>query len=67
MNPDHAEALHQRGLCRVYLQDSTGVQDFNRALQIDPNLYQVHLDSSSMPGLSELILFGASSYSNVQI
>ncbi len=59
MNPDHAEAHHQRGLCRVHLQDSTGVQDFNKALQINPNLYQVHIDSSSMHGLSELTMFCA--------
>lgn len=56
MNPDHAEARHQRGLCHVHLRDFTGVQDFNRALQINPNLYQVHLDSSLMLCLSELIM-----------
>ncbi|KAL1257548.1 hypothetical protein QQF64_010792, partial [Cirrhinus molitorella] len=50
MNPDHAEALHQRGLCRVHLQDSTGVQDFNRALQINPGLYQVHLSRAALYG-----------------
>ncbi|XP_067312035.1 uncharacterized protein ttc6 [Pseudorasbora parva] len=50
MNPDHAEALHQRGLCRVNLGDSTGVQDFNRALQINPNLYQVHLSRAALYG-----------------
>ncbi|XP_059375921.1 uncharacterized protein ttc6 isoform X2 [Carassius carassius] len=50
MNPDHAEAHHQRGLCRVHLQDSTGVQDFNKALQINPNLYQVHLSRAALYG-----------------
>ncbi|XP_048046910.1 uncharacterized protein ttc6 isoform X2 [Megalobrama amblycephala] len=50
MNPDHAEALHQRGLCRVHLRDFTGVQDFNRALQINPNLYQVHLSRAALYG-----------------
>ncbi|XP_016129583.1 uncharacterized protein ttc6, partial [Sinocyclocheilus grahami] len=50
MNPDHAEAHHQRGLCRVHLQDSTGVQDFNKALQIDPSLYQVHLSRAALYG-----------------
>ncbi|KAK7142700.1 hypothetical protein R3I94_012150 [Phoxinus phoxinus] len=50
MNPDHAEARHQRGLCRVHLRDSTGVQDFNRALQINPNLYQVHLSRAALYG-----------------
>ncbi|TRY89680.1 hypothetical protein DNTS_010125, partial [Danionella cerebrum] len=39
LNPDHAHALHQRGLCRIHLHDSTGVQDFNRALRINSNLY----------------------------
>ncbi|KAK9959642.1 hypothetical protein ABG768_009752 [Culter alburnus] len=50
MNPDHAEARHQRGLCRVHLRDFTGVQDFNRALQINPNLYQVHLSRAALYG-----------------
>ncbi|XP_043118241.1 uncharacterized protein ttc6 isoform X2 [Puntigrus tetrazona] len=50
MNPDHAEAHHQRGLCRIHLQDSTGVQDFNKALQINPNLYQVHLSRAALYG-----------------
>ncbi|XP_026142291.1 uncharacterized protein ttc6 isoform X3 [Carassius auratus] len=50
MNPDHAEAHHQRGLCRVHLQDSTGVQDFNKALQINPHLYQVHLSRAALYG-----------------
>ncbi|XP_051724987.1 uncharacterized protein ttc6 isoform X2 [Ctenopharyngodon idella] len=50
MNPDHAEARHQRGLCRVHLRDFTGVQDFNRALQINPNLFQVHLSRAALYG-----------------
>ncbi|TRY92192.1 hypothetical protein DNTS_008470 [Danionella cerebrum] len=51
LNPDHAHALHQRGLCRIHLHDSTGVQDFNRALRINSNLYQVYL--------SRAVLYGA--------
>ncbi|XP_073784282.1 tetratricopeptide repeat protein 6 isoform X4 [Danio rerio] len=50
LNPDHAEAHHQRGLCRIHLQDSTGVQDFNRALKINPKFYQVHLSRAALYG-----------------
>nr|XP_055028766.1 uncharacterized protein ttc6 isoform X2 [Misgurnus anguillicaudatus] len=50
IKPDYAEAYHHRGLCRMHLQDSTSVQDFNTALRINPNLYQVHLSRAALYG-----------------
>ncbi|XP_064783069.1 uncharacterized protein ttc6 [Oncorhynchus masou masou] len=50
MNPDYADAYHQRGLCRMRLQQSKSVQDFNRALFINPNLFQVYLSRAAFYG-----------------
>ncbi|XP_073668573.1 uncharacterized protein ttc6 [Paramisgurnus dabryanus] len=50
IKPDYAEAYHHRGLCRMRLQDSMSVQDFNTALRINPNLYQVHLSRAALYG-----------------
>ena len=35
------QAYYQRGLARMKLKQSKGVQDFNRALAINPNIFQV--------------------------
>ncbi|XP_067099361.1 uncharacterized protein ttc6 [Osmerus mordax] len=50
INQDYAEAYHQRGLCRMRLQQSKSVQDFNRALSINPNLFQVYLSRAAFYG-----------------
>eukprot|EP00063_Salmo_salar_P075225 XP_014050060.1 PREDICTED: tetratricopeptide repeat protein 6 isoform X1 [Salmo salar] len=50
INPDYADAYHQRGLCRMRLQQSESVQDFNRALFINPNLFQVYLSRAAFYG-----------------
>uniref|UniRef100_A0A3P8XAW7 Tetratricopeptide repeat domain 6 n=1 Tax=Esox lucius TaxID=8010 RepID=A0A3P8XAW7_ESOLU len=50
INPDYADAYHQRGLCHMHLQQSTSVQDFNRALSINPNLFQVYLSRAAFYG-----------------
>uniref|UniRef100_A0A4W5M2Y3 Tetratricopeptide repeat domain 6 n=1 Tax=Hucho hucho TaxID=62062 RepID=A0A4W5M2Y3_9TELE len=50
INPDYADAYHQRGLCRMRLQQSKSVQDFNRALFINPNLFQVYLSRAAFYG-----------------
>ncbi|XP_072545496.1 uncharacterized protein ttc6 isoform X2 [Salminus brasiliensis] len=50
INPDYAEAYHQRGLCRIRLQHSKSVQDFNRALYINPNFYQAYLSRAVFYG-----------------
>lgn len=41
INPEHADAFYQRGLCKMRLQQATSVHDFNRALAANPNLFQV--------------------------
>uniref|UniRef100_A0A4W4E8J3 Tetratricopeptide repeat domain 6 n=1 Tax=Electrophorus electricus TaxID=8005 RepID=A0A4W4E8J3_ELEEL len=50
INPDHADAFHQRGLCRLRLQQPKNMQDFNRALQINPDAYQVYLSRAALYG-----------------
>ncbi|CAB1331169.1 unnamed protein product, partial [Coregonus sp. 'balchen'] len=50
INPDFADAYHQRGLCRMRLQQSKSVQDFNRALFINPDLFQVYLSRAAFYG-----------------
>ncbi|XP_066550487.1 uncharacterized protein ttc6 [Amia ocellicauda] len=50
ISPDSADALYQRGLCRMHLQQSKCVQDFNRALSINPNLFQVYLSRAAFYG-----------------
>ncbi|KAL0968964.1 hypothetical protein UPYG_G00220560 [Umbra pygmaea] len=50
INPEFADAYHQRGLCRMRLQQSKSVQDFNRALSINPNLFQVYLSRAAFYG-----------------
>ncbi|KAI4882939.1 hypothetical protein NFI96_015609 [Prochilodus magdalenae] len=50
INPDYADAYHQRGLCRIRLQQSKGVQDLNRALYINPASFQVFLSRAAFYG-----------------
>ncbi|XP_077983613.1 uncharacterized protein LOC144438458 [Glandiceps talaboti] len=49
--PDYAEAYYQRGLVRMRLKQSKGVQDFNRALAINPKLFQVYLSRAAFYGM----------------
>ncbi|XP_076834866.1 uncharacterized protein ttc6 isoform X2 [Brachyhypopomus gauderio] len=53
INPDHADAFHQRGLCHVRLQQAKSMQDFNRALHINPDSYQVYLSRAALYGAKE--------------
>jgi len=41
VNPDYAEAFYQRGLTKMKLNQAKGIHDFNRALAINPSLFQV--------------------------
>ncbi|XP_041927161.1 uncharacterized protein ttc6 isoform X2 [Alosa sapidissima] len=50
INPDYAEAYHQRGLCRMRLNQSKSVQDLNRALSLNPNFFQVYLSRATFYG-----------------
>ncbi|KAL7862113.1 hypothetical protein SRHO_G00135540 [Serrasalmus rhombeus] len=51
INPENAAAYHQRGLCRIRLQQSKSVQDFNSALYINPNFFQVYLSRAAFYGV----------------
>ncbi|XP_070553805.1 uncharacterized protein [Ptychodera flava] len=48
---DYAEAYYQRGLVRMRLRQSKGVQDFNRALAINPKLFQAYLSRAAFYGM----------------
>ncbi|KAL2099075.1 hypothetical protein ACEWY4_005555 [Coilia grayii] len=50
INPDYAEAYHQRGLCRMRLHQVKSVQDLNRALSINPYFFQVYLSRATYYG-----------------
>ncbi|XP_062863091.1 uncharacterized protein ttc6 isoform X2 [Trichomycterus rosablanca] len=50
MNPENADAYYQRGLCRMRLQYSKSVEDFDRALFINPDFFQVYLSLASFYG-----------------
>nr|XP_023696055.1 tetratricopeptide repeat protein 6 isoform X1 [Paramormyrops kingsleyae] len=47
INPNLADAYHQRGLCRMRLGQPESVQDFNRALAVDPSCFQVYLSRAA--------------------
>ncbi|XP_048830069.1 uncharacterized protein LOC125707163 [Brienomyrus brachyistius] len=47
IDPNLADAYHQRGLCRMRLRQPKSVQDFNRALAIDPSHFQVYLSRAA--------------------
>jgi len=43
MNPDNAEAVAYRGLCKYHLKDFEGaIRDYNRALEIQPGYAEVY-------------------------
>ncbi|KAK7097844.1 uncharacterized protein [Littorina saxatilis] len=48
---NYAEAYYQRGLARMKLKQSKGVQDFNRALAINPKIFQAYLSRACYYGL----------------
>ncbi|XP_030643573.1 uncharacterized protein ttc6 [Chanos chanos] len=52
VNPSYADAYHQRGLCRMRLQQPKSIQDFKHALLINPNLFQVYLSRAAFYGAS---------------
>ncbi|KAM4663541.1 tetratricopeptide repeat protein 6 [Discoglossus pictus] len=43
ISSDYCDAYYQRGLCRVRLQQSKCVEDFNRALEINPEHFQAYM------------------------
>ncbi|KAK2188117.1 hypothetical protein NP493_141g04003 [Ridgeia piscesae] len=51
VEPKHAEAYYQRGLAKLRLKQSKGIQDFNKALSLDPALFQAYLSRATYYGL----------------
>ncbi|XP_078601975.1 uncharacterized protein LOC144876496 isoform X1 [Branchiostoma floridae x Branchiostoma japonicum] len=51
VNPSYAEAYYQRGLTRLRLKQSKGIQDFNRALALDPYIFQAFLSRAAYYGM----------------
>ncbi|XP_068110122.1 tetratricopeptide repeat protein 6 isoform X2 [Hyperolius riggenbachi] len=49
----YCNAYYQRGLCRMGLQQANCVQDFNRALEIDPEHFQAYLCRAAFYGLKK--------------
>lgn len=49
-NPDHALAFYRRGLCRLKMDNPKGVQDLNRALAVDPTLFEAFLSRAAFYG-----------------
>ncbi|CAH1776552.1 unnamed protein product [Owenia fusiformis] len=47
----YAEAYYQRGLSRMRLKQAKGIQDFNRALALDPKIFQAYLSRAAYYGL----------------
>ncbi|XP_043930180.1 tetratricopeptide repeat protein 6 [Protopterus annectens] len=52
--PDHADAYYQRGLCKMRLKQVKCIQDFNRALTCNPNLFQAYLSRAAFYGIKGL-------------
>ncbi|XP_052281417.1 uncharacterized protein LOC127878913 isoform X2 [Dreissena polymorpha] len=50
LNPNMAEALYQRGMARMKLKMSKGIQDFNRALALNPTIFQAYLSRACFYG-----------------
>ncbi|XP_060594169.1 uncharacterized protein LOC132748578 isoform X2 [Ruditapes philippinarum] len=50
LNSSMAEALYQRGMARMKLKMSKGIQDFNRALAINPTIFQAYLSRACYYG-----------------
>ncbi|XP_033111439.1 uncharacterized protein LOC117112460 isoform X2 [Anneissia japonica] len=51
IDPEYPEAFYQRGLTRMKLRQSKGILDFNRALALNPKLYQAFLSRAAYYGM----------------
>ncbi|XP_022099054.1 uncharacterized protein LOC110983798 isoform X2 [Acanthaster planci] len=51
INGDYPEAYYQRGLTRMKLRQSKGILDFNRALALNPKLFQAFLSRAAYYGM----------------
>ncbi|XP_071495128.1 uncharacterized protein [Diadema antillarum] len=50
INQDYPEAYYQRGLTRTRLHQAKGILDFNRALALNPKLFQAYLSRAAYYG-----------------
>ncbi|XP_033743076.1 uncharacterized protein LOC117329299 isoform X6 [Pecten maximus] len=50
LDSSYAEALYQRGVARTKLGMSKGIQDFNKALAINPKIFQAYLSRACYYG-----------------
>ena len=46
-NSHFAEAFYRRGLCKLKLGMANGIQDLNRALALNPNLFEAYLSRAA--------------------
>ena len=53
LNPTHARAYYARGTCRLRMQDPRGIQDVNKALGIEPKMWQAYLSRACYYALSQ--------------
>lgn len=53
LSPTHARAYYARGTCRLRMQDPRGIQDVNKALGIDPKMWQAYLSRACYYALSQ--------------
>ncbi|KAM9294421.1 tetratricopeptide repeat protein 6 [Gastrophryne carolinensis] len=53
VRPGFCDAYYQRGLCRMCLQQASCVQDFNKALEINPNYFQAYLCRATFYGFKK--------------
>ncbi|XP_072039506.1 uncharacterized protein [Amphiura filiformis] len=51
INAHYPEAFYQRGLTRMKLRQAKGIVDFNRALALNPKLFQAYLSRAAYYGM----------------
>lgn len=50
LDSNYAEAFYQRGIARMKMRLSKGIQDFNKALAINPKIFQAYLSRACYYG-----------------
>ncbi|XP_071844864.1 uncharacterized protein [Apostichopus japonicus] len=53
INNEYPEAYYQRGLTRMKLRQNKGILDFNRALSLNPELFQAYLSRAAYYGMKK--------------
>ncbi|XP_078515478.1 tetratricopeptide repeat protein 6 isoform X2 [Lissotriton helveticus] len=52
-DPGYTAAFYHRGVCRMRLNQSKAIQDFNRALAVNPKQFQVYLCRAAFYGFTK--------------